>query len=115
MVAFSIAPRFPAQSSHERREALSGLEKSRPDSWERFDSQSMLGAALAGQGKYVEAEPLLVSGYEGLVQHQASIPQSNRSSMRQAGERIVHLYEDWKKPPKAAEWRTKIQRPAAMR
>jgi eukaryotic-like serine/threonine-protein kinase len=95
------------------REALTGQEAKNPDFWERFDSQSMLGAALADQKKYGEAEPLLLSGYEGLVQHEASIPQSSRSAVAQAGERIIQLYQGWKKPENAAEWRNKIQQRSA--
>jgi non-specific serine/threonine protein kinase/serine/threonine-protein kinase len=89
------------------REALISREKRSPDSWQRFDSQSMLGAALAGQRKYRAAEPLLVSGYEGLVQRQVSIPQSNHSAVEQAGERIVQLYQTWGNSQKAAEWKEK--------
>jgi len=73
----------------------------------------MLGAALAGRKKYGEAEPLVLSGYEGLVQHEASIPQSSRSCVEQAGERIIRLYQAWKKPENAAEWRNKIQQRSA--
>ena len=45
------------------REALRIQEKAEPDSWTRYRTQSMLGASLAGQEKYSDAEPLLVSGH----------------------------------------------------
>jgi tetratricopeptide (TPR) repeat protein/predicted Ser/Thr protein kinase len=89
------------------REALSGQKKKSPDAWERYDSQSLLGASLAGQQKYADAEPLMVSGYQGLVQRE--IPWESRSTVQQAGERISQLYRDWGRPEKASEWREKLQ------
>jgi eukaryotic-like serine/threonine-protein kinase len=67
-----------------------------------------LGASLAGQGKYAESEALLVSGFQGMIDHQAMIPVEDRSALTQAGEWIVQLYDRWGKPEKAAEWRSKI-------
>jgi eukaryotic-like serine/threonine-protein kinase len=96
------------------RQALNTQEKKNPDSWQRFDSQSLLGAALVGQRKYAEAEPLLLSGYDGLIQRKASIPQGSRSAVKQAGDRIVQLYERWRKPESEAQWRTKTRRLATL-
>jgi hypothetical protein len=70
----------------------------------------MLGASLAGQRKYGDAEPLLLAGYQGLSNRESTIPAPNRSAIEQAGERIVQLYQDWAMPEKAAEWREKIRR-----
>ena len=47
------------------RETLKGDESARPEAWQRFQSQSLLGASLAGQKKFAEAEGWLLSGYEG--------------------------------------------------
>jgi tetratricopeptide (TPR) repeat protein len=90
------------------REALNGQTKIAPDGWERYDSQSMLGATFAAQARFGEAEPLLVAGYQGLLQRKTAIPWEARSTLEQAGERIVQLYRDWGKPEKAAEWREKL-------
>lgn len=49
-------------------------EKTQPDHWSTFSSQSVLGAALLGQQKYAEAEPLLITAYEGLKKREATIP-----------------------------------------
>ena len=91
------------------REALSGREKATPDGWERYKVESLLGAVLAAQKRYDAAEPLLLSGYQGLIQRQVSIPAVDRSLPRRAGDRIVQLYQDWEKPEKAAEWAGKLQ------
>jgi len=44
----------------------------------------MRGASLSGQSKYEEAEPLLLSGYEGM-QHQATIPPESRDYLQSGG------------------------------
>jgi len=41
----------------------------------------MLGASLAGRGNLAEAEPLLRSGQQGMLQRQGSIPAENRSTL----------------------------------
>jgi tetratricopeptide (TPR) repeat protein/predicted Ser/Thr protein kinase len=91
------------------RDVLKGYEKVMPESWERYNCQSMLGGSLEGQKKYTEAEPLLISGYGGVMQREAAIPLKDRLVLSQAGERIVQLYENWEKPQKAAEWRDRLQ------
>ena len=48
------------------RECLTIREKTEPDAWRTFNTQSLLGEAILGQKKYDEAESLLVKGYEGL-------------------------------------------------
>jgi eukaryotic-like serine/threonine-protein kinase len=40
-------------------------EKTEPEAWATFRTQSLLGGALLGQKKYAAAEPLLVQGYRG--------------------------------------------------
>ena len=91
------------------RDALTKYEKARPEIWERYNCQSMLGASLAGQRRYSEAEPLLLSGYRGLAQLESTIPAPDRSSLEEAVEPIVRLYESGGKSEKAAEWKRKLQ------
>jgi len=83
-------------------------EQKGTDGWERYNNQHLLGAALAGQKRYAQAEPLLISGYEGMLHRQATIPAGNRGNLTDALPRIVRLYEEWGKPDKAAEWRAKL-------
>ena len=68
--------------------------------------QSLLGASLLGQSKYAEAEPLLISGYEGLQKQSPAI--SVDANLPQAGERLVQLYTAWGKPDQAGEWRRNL-------
>jgi tetratricopeptide (TPR) repeat protein len=96
-----------AQAEALLREALKGFLKARPDFWARFDIESTLGASLSGQRKFAEAEPLLLSGHEGLARLEATIPPASKTALVQAGDRIVALYQSSGQPAKAAEWRQK--------
>ncbi|HTW81980.1 MAG TPA: tetratricopeptide repeat protein [Terracidiphilus sp.] len=89
-------------------EAVGNNEKNAPDSWERWQAQSLLGASLAGQSKYAESETLLVSGFQGMIDREAMIPFEDRSALTETGDWILRLYERWGKPEKAAEWRSKL-------
>ena len=95
------------------REALANYEKATSDSWQRYRCQNLLGVSLAAQNKYAEAEPLLISGYQGLLQREATIPFEQRRTVGDAAERIAQLYEKWGKPEKAAEWRAKVRKPGS--
>jgi hypothetical protein len=49
------------------REVFATETKLRPDGWQRFRAESLVGEALAGEGKYPEAEPPLLEAYQGLL------------------------------------------------
>ena len=104
--------------------------------WLIFNTMSVLGEALAGQGtersltvearieKLREAQPLLLDGYAKLNENAQAIPQAVRAlRLRQALERIVDLYDAWHAAEpdanldstggtpvlqKAAAWRAKL-------
>jgi eukaryotic-like serine/threonine-protein kinase len=92
------------------REVLAAREKAVPTEWIRFNTGSLLGASLAGQRRFAEAEQLMVGGYEGMRQRLDSIPIYKRESLTGAGERLADFYAAWDKPAQAAEWRQKISR-----
>ncbi len=87
------------------RPALDGYQAARLDTWQRFHGESVLGAALAMQKRFAEAEPLLLSGYEGMKHARGAMPVEDRPLLTDAREAIARLYEDWGKSAKAAEWR----------
>ena len=95
------------------RTALNAYEKAMPNGWERYNCQSMLGASIAGQKRYQDAEPLMVAAYEALIQRKASIPLANVPVIDQAGQRVIQLYRDWGKPEKSAEWTRRLERSKA--
>ncbi len=76
------------------------------EDWHTADTRSLLGESLVGQGQYEEAEPHLLEGHAGL---DATTPIGRRRRhLPPSVERLVHLYEAWGKPDKAAEWRAKL-------
>jgi serine/threonine protein kinase/tetratricopeptide (TPR) repeat protein len=91
------------------RECLVIREKTQPDDYATFNTKSLLGGSLLGQKKYAEAEPLLLSGYEGLKQREEKIPPIRKVCLREALDRVVQLYDAWGKKDKADEWRKKLQ------
>ncbi len=91
------------------REALEFNRKKQPDDWQRFRAESLLGASLAGQRRYGEAEPLLLEGYQGMLARKDRIDVPEWPDLDRAREWIVELYQAWGKRDKAAEWRKKPQ------
>jgi len=90
------------------RECLAVREELSPDAWTTFIAQSLLGAALLGQGQHAAAEPLLLSGYAGLEKTDPTIPPQAKHNLREALERLLQLYTAWDKPAEAAKWRAKL-------
>ena len=83
------------------RKAMNGAGNQNTQIWDTFDRQSLLG-----QSKFAEAEPLLLSGYEGLQKQSPAI--SVDANLSEAGQRLVQFYTAWGKPDKAGEWRSKL-------
>jgi serine/threonine protein kinase len=90
------------------RECLVLREKRAPDGWPRFHTMSQLGAALAGQRRHAEAEPLILAGYEGLKARATKIPAVRRMSLVEASNRVVALYDARGMRDKAVELRRKL-------
>ena len=91
------------------RECLEIRETSQPDEWFTANTRGMLGAALAGLGRFEEAEPMLLDGQQGLAERAEAIPDVVRElRQREAVARLVRLYEDWGKPEQAEGWRRRL-------
>jgi serine/threonine protein kinase/tetratricopeptide (TPR) repeat protein len=90
------------------RECLAVHERLVPDDWRTCNVRSLLGATLLGQKKYAEAEPLLLSGFQGLKQRENTIPTRNKVCLAQAIQRLTQLYEETNRPDQAAEWKQQL-------
>jgi tetratricopeptide (TPR) repeat protein len=94
------------------RESLEIAEKKHLDGWGTFLARSHLGASLLGQQRYIEAEPQLLAGYEGMKQREAQMRMEGVAHLKlyltEALERLVHLYDAWGRKDKADEWRKKL-------
>jgi serine/threonine protein kinase/tetratricopeptide (TPR) repeat protein len=92
------------------RDCLAIRAKKQPDAWTTFNTQSLLGAALMGQKKYTEAEPLLIEGYAGMKQRAEKIPSPTKMHLAEAGQRLIALYEATGNKDAAAKWRKQLER-----
>jgi tetratricopeptide (TPR) repeat protein/tRNA A-37 threonylcarbamoyl transferase component Bud32 len=88
------------------REGLEIRKKTLPkEDWRTGNAASVLGGCLTALGRYTEAEPLLLGGYATIKASPAAMPRR----VQQALARIIKLFDAWKKPEKAAEWRAKLK------
>jgi serine/threonine protein kinase len=98
----------PAKAELLLRECLPILEKREPDGWRTFDAKSLLGAALLDQKRYAEAEPLLLTGYQGMKEREAKISPGYKIRLVEDAERLIQLYAATGNQDKAKEWRKKL-------
>ncbi len=105
-LAYVSQGKFTASESL-AREALAVYRQKQPDDWQAYRAESLLGASLAGQKKYAEAEPLLLEGYQGMAARKDRIAVPDRYHLDRARDWIAQFYEAWGKPEKAAEWSKK--------
>ncbi len=86
------------------RECLAIREKMNPNTWTTFNSKTMLGGALLGQKKYIDAEQLLLAGYEGMKQREKAIPWHGSARVPEALDRLIQLYTETNKPDEVKKW-----------
>ncbi len=79
-----------------------------PDTWLYFNAQSLLGGTLIGQGKYEEAEPLLLQAFEGLNLHKDEVPPTAQRHIRATIDRLIQLYESTNRPDEVVRWKAKL-------
>jgi eukaryotic-like serine/threonine-protein kinase len=91
------------------RECLAIREQTQPDVWSTFNTKSTLGGALLRRKKYADAEPLLLTGYEGMKQREKTIPEQGKIRLPEAVARLVQLYEATGKTDEAAKWRKELE------
>jgi hypothetical protein len=73
--------------------------------WLIAETNSQLGGAIAEEGRFTEAEPLLLEGYATMKEH----PWAPTDRKLRAIRRIVRLYESWDKPDQTSEWRRRLE------
>ncbi|MFO0811352.1 MAG: protein kinase [Gemmataceae bacterium] len=86
------------------RESLDFRQAMEPDAWTTFETKSVLGGVLLGQGKLADAEPLLVASYAGMKERLDAIPREGKARLPEAALRLVRLYEALGRPAEAARW-----------
>lgn len=103
--------------SHAERlllECLAIREKKEPDAWTTFNAQSLLGAALLGQEKYADAEPLLLRGCDGMKKLGQQIRPKYESNLIDAISCLVQLYDATGKSVETEKWRMELEETNAV-
>jgi tetratricopeptide (TPR) repeat protein len=90
------------------RECLEIQKQTTPDDFRRYRTESLLGASLAGEQRYAEAEPLLLSGYEGMKQREAATIVRLRPKIKKGLQDLIALYVAWGKPERAAAFQDQL-------
>jgi len=100
----------PRQAETTIREALRRQSYQGRNAWRRESMRSVLGEALAAQGRYREAESLLTSSYTALADAKGADSPPAEDALR----RVVEMYEAWGKPELAAPYRRPAEGDAAV-
>lgn len=104
-----LSQKKPVEAELKLRECLVIRQRTQPDAWTTFHTMEMLGEALLEQKNFKGAEPLLLSGYEGMKQRESNIPSQDKIHLDRALERLVQLYGIWGRKDKAAKWRKELE------
>ena len=91
-----------AEAEQTLRRAYNGFNEAGLDKWQRYTCASSLGRTLALERRFAEAEPLLVSGYEGLRKREAAMTAFSKPDIQRAAQWLSELYIDEGKPDLAA-------------
>ena len=92
------------------RGCLAMRQKALPEGhWLIADTTSRIGSAVAGEGKFAEAEPMLLEAYAALKENRRVPADRKHVAIR----RIIRLYESWDKPDQASEWLRRLETAAA--
>ncbi|MBX9625805.1 MAG: tetratricopeptide repeat protein [Gemmataceae bacterium] len=95
----------PALAEPLLREALDLARGADPDGFRVAMASGVLGRVLHVQGRYEEAEPLLVESYERMKALEPRLPSGDRLLVSAAADMLVRLYQRWGKPDEVRKWR----------
>jgi non-specific serine/threonine protein kinase/serine/threonine-protein kinase len=89
------------------RESLAIYSRALPSGhWRVATTETLLARCLVPQGRFAEAERLLIAAHPSVEKQFGASDQRTTRVVEAA----VSLYEAWGKPDKAAEWRAKLPR-----
>ncbi|HMO35547.1 MAG TPA: tetratricopeptide repeat protein, partial [Gemmatales bacterium] len=93
-----------SESEPHLRTSLSIRENKAPNEWTTFYTMCLLGGSLLGQQKFIEAEELLLKGYEGMKQRDKQIPPQDKKKLLEALNQLVQLYTETGRAEEAKKW-----------
>lgn len=101
LAAVQIERGEPAEAEALSREAVELFRQNFPGHWRIANSESILGASLAAQGRFEEAEKLLLGSYPIVRDTTGESSKYTEDVLR----RLVRLYEAWGRPDDAGRYR----------
>jgi predicted Zn-dependent protease len=104
-----LAQKKYAEAEATLRECEAARKPSMPGDFRLYATQAALGGSLAEQGKFTEAEALLIPAYQGMKERQGKTAVVNRRRLLLAGGWIIQLYEKSGQAGKVAEWTQELQ------
>ncbi|MFO0887695.1 MAG: hypothetical protein U0790_00965 [Isosphaeraceae bacterium] len=87
------------------REALAIREKAEPRPGPPSTTARCWRGHAGSEVKYAEAEPLLLSGYEGMKAQEAAIPPPGLIRIPEAIDRLIGFHRASNRPEDVAKWR----------
>jgi tetratricopeptide (TPR) repeat protein len=93
-----------SEAEDRARELNNVWEVKRPGRWETFKLRCLLGGILQREKKYPEAEPLLLSGYDGMRQTGPPPQVDGKANLKDAAEDLAQLYQGTGRLDQAAAW-----------
>jgi len=104
--ALCVESRDPIRAEPYLREAVRIWHRTHTEGdWHTAEAETWLGECLTAQGRYEEAEPLLLAGYEVIREHRGA----DDPRTRRALDRILGLYASWGRPERAARYRGALE------
>jgi tetratricopeptide (TPR) repeat protein len=89
------------------RETLALRERPGADTkgWLTQSSRGWVGGILTKLGRYTEAEPFLISAFDGLTELELKYPKRTPNDVPQTYLALINLYQRWGKPEEGERWR----------
>jgi tetratricopeptide (TPR) repeat protein/tRNA A-37 threonylcarbamoyl transferase component Bud32 len=100
-----------SEAEHLVRESQAIYQERTPDDWRRYDAMSLLGGVLLGECQYIDAEPLIVAGYEGMKARAGRMTVPEQIRLREAAERVIRLFEASGRLARAVAWKVRLGMP----
>lgn len=112
---------LPERAEELLREGLAIRQSTAADQWYTFNTEALLGYALFQQAKQKEddvlkrslmqeAEPLLINGYQGMLNSKDTIPAPAMPNLDLAIDRLIEFYTELDQTEKIKQWQSEKQK-----
>jgi len=93
-----------AEAESVLQSCLSYKDVQQPDEWETFRIRGLLGRVFFELGKNDRAQPLIESGYNGMLKHEEMIPADSKMFLQEMKEDLIRFYKATQQQDKADQF-----------